>query len=63
MSLFSEQKLFSVCLEQEKKRMILNALNTELDILLDTQCSEKTIQRYRWLKEEIGKMNVCTNSD
>lgn len=59
MSVFSEQKLFSVCLEQEKKQMILNALDTQLGVLMETRGSEKTIQRYRWLKEEIDKMNMC----
>jgi hypothetical protein len=59
MSIFSEQKLFSVCLEQEKKQMILKAIDTQLGILMETQGSEKTIQRYRWLKEEINKMDMC----
>jgi hypothetical protein len=63
MSTFSEQKLFSVCLEQEKKQMILKAIDSQLDVLVDNQYSEKTTQRYMWLKEEIGKMSVCTNSD
>jgi hypothetical protein len=59
MSTFYEQKLFSVCLEPEKKQMILKALDTQLGVLMETQGSEKTIQRYRWLREEINKTNVC----
>ena len=59
MPVFSEQKLFSVCLGPEKKQMILKALDTQLDVLVTTQSSEKTIQRYRWLKEEIEKMDMC----
>ena len=61
MSIFSEQKLFSVCLEQEKKQMILKALDAQLSITETTQGSENVAQRYRWLKEEINKMNICTN--
>jgi hypothetical protein len=61
MSVFSEQKSFSVCLELEKKQMILNAIDTHLGMLLETQGSEKTIQVYRWLKEEIREMSMCKN--
>lgn len=60
MTVFSEQKLFSICLDQEKKQMILKAVDTQIDILINLRSSEKTIQRYTWLKEEIDKMNVCT---
>lgn len=60
MSTFPEQKLFSTCLEPEKKQMILKALDIQLDVLTTTQGSEKTTQRYRWLKEEIEKMDICT---
>ncbi len=60
MSVFSEQKLFSICLEPEKKQMILKALDTHIDTLIDLQSSEKTVQQYEWLKKEIDKMNVCT---
>jgi hypothetical protein len=59
MSIFSEQKLFSVCLEPEKKQMILKALDTQLNVLETIQGSEKVAQRYRWLKEEIDKMDIC----
>lgn len=44
MSVFPEQKLLSVCLEQEKKQMILKALDTQLGVLMEIQGSEKTIQ-------------------
>jgi len=60
MSVFPEQKLFSVCLESEKKNMIIKALDTQLDILIENHYSEKMIEKYRWLKEEIDKMNICT---
>ena len=56
----SEQKLFSVCLEPEKKQMMLKALDTRIDVLIESQSSEKEAQRYRWLREEIGKTSICT---
>ena len=59
MPIFPEQKLFSACLEQEKKQMILDALHVQLDVLITNKGSEKTIQSYRWLKEEIVNMNTC----
>lgn len=59
MSVFPEQKLFSVCLEPDKKNMILKALNVQIDVLITVESSGKTIQQYRWLKEEIEKTCIC----
>lgn len=60
MSIFPEQKLFSVCLELEKKQMILKALDTQLDMLVGVQGSDIMTKRYRWLREEIYKTDICT---
>lgn len=60
MSVFPEQKLFSVCLEPDKKQMMLKALDTQLDILVGVQGSDIMIKRYKWLREEIYKTDICT---
>ena len=59
MSVFPEQKLFSVCLEPEKKQMMLKALDNQLDILVKAQGSDIMIKRYKWLREEIYKTDIC----
>lgn len=57
---YFEEKLFSACLDAEKKQMILKALDTQLNMITETKCSEGMIQKYRWLKEEVGKIGICT---
>lgn len=56
---YFEDKLFSVCLDPEKKQIMSKALDTHLDLLIRVRGSEKEIQRYTWLKEEIDKMSIC----
>ena len=60
-TLSEEHKLFSTCLEPDKKQMMLKALDTHIDTLVKFQCSEKESQRYKWLREEIDKTNICTD--
>lgn len=59
MPLVPEFKLFEVCLDTEKKNIMIKALDNQLDLLERSQASEIRKRETRWLKEEIEKMKVC----
>jgi len=52
-------KLFDVCLDKEKKKMVLNTIDNYISKMVKVQSSKKELQRYRWLRDEIDKVSVC----
>lgn len=54
-----EFRLFEVCIDAEKKDIMLKALENQLDLLEKIQASKIRVQEVKQLKEEIEKMNVC----
>jgi len=54
-----EFRLFEVCLDVEKKDIMIKALENQLDSLEKIQASRIIIRETKWLKEEIEKMKTC----
>ena len=59
MALVPEFKLFEVCLDLDKKMIMIKALDNYIDSLQDVQASRIKLRETYWLKEEIEKMKVC----
>lgn len=59
MALVSEFKLFEVCLDSDKKVIMLKALDKYLESLQESQASKIKLRETQWLKEEIEKMKEC----
>lgn len=59
MPIASEEKLFTVCLNREKRDIMIKALDTYLDKLEKIQASRIVTRETRLLKEEIEKMRTC----
>lgn len=57
--LITEDKLFDVCLNKEKRDAMLRALDIYLDRLERVQASRAVIRETIWLKKEIEKMKIC----
>ena len=51
--------LFEVCLDPEKKSIMIKALEDQLDLLERSGASRIRTQETRQLKEEIEKMKIC----
>ena len=54
-----EGRFFEVCLNRERKDIMIKALDTYLDKLIERQASKSVIQKVTWLKEEIENMKMC----
>lgn len=59
MPLIPEFRLFNICLDREKKNIMVKALDNQLDLLERSRASEIRIRETRWLKDEIEKMKIC----
>lgn len=55
----AELRLFEVCLEEEKKLVMLKALDNRLDFLERSKASRIAMEDARHLIEEIQKMKTC----
>lgn len=51
--------LFEVCLDQEKKSIMIKALSNQLDLLDRSGASNIVMRETKWLKDEIEKMRTC----
>lgn len=54
-----EGRFFEVCLDKERKDIMIKALDIYIDRLEEGQASRNLTQRVRWLKEEIENMKTC----
>jgi len=59
MAVAFEERFFDVCLDRERKDMMIKALDVYIDRLEERQVSINSTQRVRWLKEEIENMKTC----
>lgn len=59
MALIPEFKLFEVCLDSDKKAIMIKALDKYTESLESSQASKIKLREVRWLKEEIEKMKMC----
>lgn len=57
--LVPEFKLFNVCLDSDKKQIVIKALDNYLESLQKSQASRIKLHKTQWLKEEIEKMKIC----
>lgn len=57
--LIPEFKLFNVCLDSDKKQIMIKALDKYLESLQISQASMIKLRETQWLKEEIEKMKIC----
>ena len=54
-----EGRFFDVCLDRERKDIIIKALNIYLDRLIESQGSRSVMQKVTRSKEEIENMKMC----
>lgn len=54
-----EFRLFEVCLDRDKKDIMINALDNQLDLLERSRASSIRMRETKWLKDEIEKIKIC----
>lgn len=59
MPIISEFRLFEVCLDEEKKDIMIRALDNQLYILERSRALRMKILEVQQLKEEIERTKVC----
>jgi hypothetical protein len=59
MAAIFEGRFFDVCLDRERKDIMIKAIDIYIDRLEEGQASRSLTQRVRWLKEEIENMKTC----
>ena len=59
MALVPEFKFFEVCIDSDKKQIMIKALDNYLESLRISQASIIKLRETQWLKEEIENMKMC----